>query len=59
MASELGDLHGPMARCYAYLESQGIRPLELSAMAEEDASDIAKQLAFEMSLPFQISNLSG
>ena len=41
-----------MARCFAYLESQGIGPLELAAMSLEDTTAIAKQLAFEMNIPY-------
>ena len=44
------DLPGLMARCLAYLESQGVGPLELSA---QDATAIARQLAFEMDLPYE------
>ena len=47
----LGDLPGLMARCFAYLESQGIGPLELATMSLEDTTAIAKQLAFEMTIP--------
>ena len=47
-----GDLPGLMARCFAYLESQGIGPLELAAMSLEDTTAIAKQLAFEMNIPY-------
>ena len=41
-----------MARCLAYLESQGIGPLELATMSLGDTAAIAKQLAFEMSIPY-------
>ena len=47
-----GHLPGLMARCFAYLESQGIGPLELAAMSLEDTTAIAKQLAFEMNIPY-------
>ena len=47
-----GDLPGLMARCFAYLESQGIGALELAAMSLEDITAIAKQLAFEMNIPY-------
>ena len=40
-------LPGLMARCFDCLESQGIGSLELSAMALQDATVIARQLAFE------------
>ena len=40
-----------MARCFAYLESQGIGPLELAMVSLEDTSASAKQLAFEMNIP--------
>ena len=46
------DLPGLMARCLAYLESQAIGPLELAAMSLEDTPAIAKQLAFEMNIPY-------
>ena len=46
------DLPGLMARCFAYLESQRIGPLELATMSLEDTSAIAKQLAFEMNIPY-------
>ena len=41
-----------MVRCFAYLESQGIDPLHLATMSLEDTSAIAKQLAFEMNIPY-------
>ena len=41
-----------MARCLAYLESQGIGPLELATMSLGDTAAIAKQLAFEMNIPY-------
>ena len=47
-----GDLPGPMARCFTYLESQGIGPLEMATMSLEDTTAIAKQLAFEMNIPY-------
>ena len=46
------DLPGLMARCFAYLESQGVGPLELSAMDLQDATAIARQLTFEMNLRY-------
>ena len=46
------DLPGLMARCFAYLESQGVGPLELSAMDLQNATAIARQLAFEINLTF-------
>ena len=42
----------PVPRCFAYLEFQGVGPLELSAMALQDATAIARQLAFEMNIPY-------
>ena len=42
-----------MARCFAYLESEGVGPLELSAMDLQDATATARQLAFEMNFPFK------
>ena len=36
-----GDLPGLMARCFAYLESQGIGPLELATMSFKDTTAIA------------------
>ena len=47
-----GDLPGLMARCFAYLESQGIGPLELATMSFKDTAAIAKQLGFEMNIPY-------
>ena len=47
-----GDLPGLMARCFAYLESQGIGPLEQATMSLEDTTAIAKQVAFEMNIPY-------
>ena len=47
-----GDLPGLMARCFAYLESQGIGPLELATMSLKDTTAIAQQLAFEMNIPY-------
>ena len=47
-----GDLPGLLDRCLTYLESQGIGPLELAAMSLEDTTAIAKQLAFEMNIPY-------
>ena len=47
-----GDLPGLMARCFAYLESQGIGHLELATMSLGDTAAIAKQLAFEMNIPY-------
>ena len=41
-----------MARCFAYLESQGVGPLGLFAMDLQDATAIARQLALEMNLSF-------
>ena len=46
------DLPELMARCFAYLETQAIGPLELAAMSMEEAPAIAKQLAFEMNIPY-------
>ena len=37
-----------MARCFAYLEFQGIGPLELATMSLKNTTAIAKQLAFEL-----------
>ena len=51
--AELQDLPGLMARCFAYLESQWVSLLELSAMDKSEASNIAKQLAFEMHISFE------
>ena len=48
----LGGLPELMARCLAYLESQGIGPLELATMSLGDTTAIAKQLAFEMNIPY-------
>ena len=39
-----------MARCFAFFS--GIGPLELAAMSLEDTSAIAKQLVFEMHIPY-------
>ena len=47
-----GDLPGLMTGCSAYLESQGIGPHELAAMSLKDTTAIAKQLAFEMNIPY-------
>ena len=47
-----GGLPGLMARCFAYLESQGIGPLELATMCLGDTTAIAKQLAIEMNIPY-------
>ena len=47
-----GGLPELMARCLAYLESQGIGPLELATMSLGDTTAIAKQLAFEMNIPY-------
>ena len=44
-----------MARCFAYRESQGVGPLELSAKDLQDAAAIARQLAFEMNLTFDLA----
>ena len=38
--------------CYRHLESQGFGPLELATLEVSDSEDIAKQLAFELNLPF-------
>ena len=48
--AEPEDLPGLMARCFAYLEVQGVGSLELSAMKLRDTTDIAKQLALEMNI---------
>ena len=40
-----GDLPGLMARCFAYFQSQ--------AMSLKDTAAIAKQLAFEMNIPYE------
>ena len=47
-----GNLRGLLDRCLTYLEFQGIGPLELAAMSLEDTTAIAKQLAFEMNIPY-------
>ena len=47
-----GDLPGLLDRCLTYLEFQGMGPLELAAMSLEDSTAIAKQLAFEMNIPY-------
>ena len=39
-------------RCYECLDSHGIGPLELSAMKVSVAGDVAKQLSFEMNIPY-------
>ena len=46
------ELPGRMVRCFTYLESQGICPPELATMSSEDTPAIAKQLAFEMNIPY-------
>ena len=48
----LEDLLGLMARCFAYLESQGVGFVELCVMDLQDATAIARQLASEMNLTF-------
>ena len=47
-----GGLPELMARCLAYLESQGIGPLELATMSLGDTTATAKQPAFEMNIPY-------
>ena len=39
-------------RCYRRLEAQGFGPMALATLQIEDWGDIAKQLAFELNLPY-------
>ena len=39
-------------RCYRHLEAQGFGPMALATLQIEDCEDIAKQLAFELNLPY-------
>ena len=48
---EEGDYPQLFERCHEYLDRQGIRPLELSAMEVNAAGDVAKQLSFEKNIP--------
>ena len=44
-----------LERCYQHLEAQGFGPLSLATLQIEDCEDIAKQLAFELNLPYSES----
>ena len=52
MASDLSadDL---LDRCYCYLEEQGFGILELATLDPKDASEVAKQIAFELNAPMR------
>ena len=52
MASDLAgdDL---LDRCYCYLKEQGFGILELATLDPKDATDVAKQIAFELSVPLR------
>ena len=39
-------------RCYRRLEAQGFGPMSLATLQIEDCEEIAKQLAFELNLPY-------
>ena len=44
-----------LERCYRRLEAQGFGPMALATLQIEDCEDIAKQLAFELNLPYSES----
>ena len=42
-------------RCYRHLESEEFGPLELATLEVSDCEDVARQLAFELNLPYSES----
>ena len=52
MASDLAgdDL---LDRCYCYLEEKGFGILELARLDPKDATEVAKQIAFELNVPLR------
>ena len=40
-----------LARCYSYLEDQGLGILELATLDAKDLGDIARQIGFELNVP--------